>query len=102
VAACLIKDSRAFDDSTTDEETTVKLRRGRLTADGRGVKAWAWVDGAYKGAKYVGTGANTMSVWDPLGNVAGGHSVGLMVCSVDGNDDSTALWCDSHTVTIDG
>ena len=80
----------------------MKLRRGRLTADGRGVKAWAWVDGAYKGAKYVGTGANTMSVWDPLGNVPGGHSVGLKVCSVNGNDDSTALWCDSHTVTIDG
>ncbi|MBE8518894.1 hypothetical protein ILP97_15450 [Amycolatopsis sp. H6(2020)] len=75
--------------------------------DGHGVKAWAWLDGVLIGSKYNGNGlAGDPVVWDPFaayGNVIAGDSVGLKVCLVDGNGDTTPARCASKTRTsVDG
>jgi hypothetical protein len=67
--------------------------------DGHGIKAWAWVDGVAKGDKYVGAGNGTKVVWDPIGNVKDGHSVGMEVCLVDGNA-GTPRSCSAQTFTL--
>jgi hypothetical protein len=68
--------------------------------DSHGVKAWAWVDGVLEGDKYVGSGAGTSAVWDPIGNVANGQKVGMKICEVDGNDDPLPVFCSDVTLTL--
>ena len=75
--------------------------------DGHGVKAWAWINGVYLGGKYNGSGlAGAPVVWDPFkayGNVIAGDRVGLKVCLVDGDGDTTPSRCVSFTHTsVDG
>jgi hypothetical protein len=67
--------------------------------NGAGIKAWAWLDGVLLGSKYNGNGAGTTVVWDPFGNVTAGQSVGLKVCSVNGNS-GTPYHCASVTRKI--
>jgi hypothetical protein len=65
-----------------------------LCGDGHGVKAYAWIDGAYFGSMYNGNGlAGAPVIWDPFIDVVGGENVGLKVCLVDGNSDPTASSC---------
>lgn len=68
-------------------------------SDGAGVKAYAWRNGRYLGSRYNGNGALSTVVWDPLGNVAGGESIGLKVCLSDGNNDPTPFLCAERTRT---
>jgi hypothetical protein len=70
-------------------------------SDGHGVKAYAWLNGAYRGSAYNGNGVFSDVVWDPFGNVVAGQSVGLKVCLVDGNSDPTPFNCNEHTETSD-
>jgi hypothetical protein len=72
---------------------------GDSCPNGDGVKAWAWVDGAPKGSKYNGNGAYTNVVWDPLGNLKDGQSIGLKICSVNGTN-GTPYHCQSVTRTV--
>ncbi len=83
---------------------------GSGTPDGHGVKAWAWLTRGgvkhYLGDAYDPYGAKGTVVWDPFlkyGNVKAGDYVGLKVCLVDGNDDSTPTHCQSFTSrSVDG
>jgi hypothetical protein len=77
--------------------------------DNHGVKAWAWLNGTcLEGCHgvYNGSGAGKVTlVWDPFpnGNVREGDSVGLKICSVDGDTDPTPTGCDSGTIwSVDG
>ncbi len=71
-----------------------------LCSEGRGVKAWAWLNGkcleSCAGRYVAGVGAT--SYWDPFpdGNVKKGDYVGLKVCSVDGNN-GVPYDCLNHT-----
>jgi hypothetical protein len=82
--------------------------------DGHGVKAWAWITQNttqgpltfYLGGKYNGNGsAGDPVIWDPFKdfnpdeNVAKGDIVGLKVCLVDGNTDSSPTKCDTANHT---
>jgi hypothetical protein len=67
--------------------------------DNDGVKAWAWVDGVLKGDKYNGSGNGSKLVWDPIGNVKDGQSVGMKICGVDGNE-GTPYDCTTKTITL--
>ncbi|MFD8260102.1 hypothetical protein ACFV19_14445 [Streptomyces griseoluteus] len=72
-------------------------------ADGHGVEAYAWLDGAYLGKHYDGNGLDGAAVvWDPFGNVQYGQTVGIKVCLVDGPDDTSPSYCSSGEATIDG
>lgn len=58
-------------------------------ADGYGVRAYAWLNGAYLGSKWNGNGAaGDAVVWDPFGNVQGGDTVGIKVCLANGSSGS--------------
>ncbi|ADD44602.1 hypothetical protein [Stackebrandtia nassauensis] len=48
--------------------------------DGYGVRAYAWVNGNYKGVKYFGKGYLEYTIWDPFGNVKAGQRVKIKVC----------------------
>jgi hypothetical protein len=72
---------------------------GDSCPNGDGVKAWAWVDGVAKGSMYNGNGAYTNKIWDPLGNLKDGASLGMKICSVSGNN-GTPYHCNSITFTI--
>ncbi|MFD0559075.1 hypothetical protein FB566_5036 [Stackebrandtia endophytica] len=67
--------------------------------DGYGVRAWAWVNGDYKGRKYFGGGMGESTTWDPFGNVKPGQKVKLRVCLVDG-PDAEGVYCASKTRTV--
>ncbi|MBP0458333.1 hypothetical protein [Streptomyces montanisoli] len=71
-------------------------------SDGKGVRAYAWVDGKYLGAKNNTSGLKgNPVVWDPFGNVKSGSSVGLKVCLF--NTSNTLSNCASYTKTrVDG
>lgn len=75
-------------------------------ADGHGIKAWAWLDDTCLescAGRYVGGGAESSVVWDPLGNVAPGQWVALKVCWVDGSNDPTPSGCSyAETWSTDG
>ena len=72
-----------------------------LSADGHGVKAYAWINGIYFGSMYNGNGlAGAAVTWRPWENVFDGDSVGLKVCLVDGDNDPTASSCGSATKVI--
>jgi hypothetical protein len=80
--------------STNDDYVVVH----DFCSDGHGVKAYAWLNGTYKGSKYNGNGLSGAPVyWDPLGNVGPNDEVGLKVCLVDGDSDPTPFACYSHT-----
>jgi hypothetical protein len=74
--------------------------------DGKGVKAWAWLNGTALGSKYHGAGAHTSVTWDPFaarGNVSAGDRVGIKVCLVDGSSDPTPTRCAEKSMTsVDG
>jgi hypothetical protein len=72
---------------------------GDSCPNGDGVKAWAWVDGVLKGDKYNGKGAYKNVIWDPLGNLKNGQSLGVKICSVNGNS-GTPYHCQSVTRTV--
>jgi hypothetical protein len=72
---------------------------GDSCPNGDGVKAWAWVDGVAKGSMYNGNGAYTNKIWDPLGNLPDGASLGMKICSVSGNN-GTPYHCNSITFTV--
>lgn len=76
--------------------------------DSHGVKAWAWLtrNGTthYLGSAYDSNGSvrdnNPPKIWDPFqpyGNVVAHDLVGVKVCLVDGNDDTTPSHCQSYT-----
>ncbi|MFD8260103.1 hypothetical protein ACFV19_14450 [Streptomyces griseoluteus] len=70
-------------------------------ADGHGVEAYAWLDGAYLGKHYDGNGLDGAAVvWDPFGNVQDHQTVGIKVCLVDGPDDPSPSYCDSRQAEI--
>jgi hypothetical protein len=72
-------------------------------SDGHGVEGYAWLDGTYLGKKYDGNGlAGAPVIWDPLGDVKSGQTIGVKVCLVDGADDPTPSKCLSAEGTIDG
>jgi hypothetical protein len=72
-------------------------------SDGHGVEGYAWLDGTYLGKKYDGSGlAGAPVIWDPLGDVKSGQTIGVKVCLVDGADDPTPSKCLSAEGTIDG
>lgn len=71
-----------------------------IRADGHGVRAYAWVDGVYKGSKYNGKGYYSEVFWDPFGNVKANQDVGLKVCLVDGPNDTTPSHCAHDTQNI--
>ncbi|WP_433553471.1 hypothetical protein ACQP08_09605 [Micromonospora zamorensis] len=77
-----------------------------LLADGKGTRAYAWLNGRYLGSKYNGNGyAGDPVVWDPFGNVPGNSYVGLKVCLSWGPDDPNTYeeWCNERTIyTVDG
>ncbi|RSM40068.1 hypothetical protein DMB66_57625 [Actinoplanes sp. ATCC 53533] len=57
-----------------------------LCGDGDGVRAYAWLNGKYLGTRHNGLASGSTVTWDPFpdGNVRGGDTVSLKVCSVNG------------------
>jgi hypothetical protein len=77
--------------------------------DGHGVKAWVWFNGKCLNfclGAYNGYGAGEVVIWDPFpnGNVKAGDKVGLKVCNVDGDADSTGVGVCGHATfrSVDG
>ena len=69
-------------------------------ADGHGVRAWAYRNGAEK-TRYNGNGkAGAAVYWDPFGNVKAGDFVELVVCLVDGSGDTSGSKCEYASRTI--
>ncbi|SDC75833.1 hypothetical protein [Streptomyces prasinopilosus] len=71
-------------------------------SDGKGVRAYAWVDGLYLGAKDNTNGlAGSAVIWDPVGNVVPGEAVGIKVCLF--NSSGTLSQCNETTRwSVDG
>ncbi|RKN41250.1 hypothetical protein D7294_16110 [Streptomyces hoynatensis] len=70
-----------------------------LCSDSRGVRAYAWVNGEYLGAKNNTNGlSGAPVVWDPFGNVTGMQVVGLKVCLFD--SDNVLTHCHEGENTI--
>ncbi|PJE93904.1 hypothetical protein CUT44_32475 [Streptomyces carminius] len=71
-------------------------------SDGKGVRAYAWVDGVYLGARNNTNGlAGAAVLWDPVGNVTAGEKVGVKVCLF--NSDNTLSRCNEVSrVSADG
>jgi hypothetical protein len=63
-------------------------------ADGHGVRADVWLNGVYLGSKYNGLGqAGPPVYWDPWSNVVAGDFIEMLVCLVDGPNDTTGDRC---------
>lgn len=70
-----------------------------LEKDGYGVRAYAWVNGNYKGSKYNSRGYGAYLNWDPVGNVKPGQRVKIKVCLAAWSG-APNQYCDSKTRTI--
>jgi hypothetical protein len=60
-----------------------------LCGDAHGIRAWAWLNGAPLGTKFIGL-ANTPTIWAPFppGSLPPGSAIGLKICLSDGPDAS--------------
>ncbi|MFI8254967.1 hypothetical protein [Streptomyces filamentosus] len=73
--------------------------------DGRGVRAYAWIDDIYLGAKNNTNGLNGSAVvWDPFadyGNIIAGDRVGIKVCLFD-SAGTLSRCAEASRVSVDG
>ncbi|MGW4021938.1 hypothetical protein [Streptomyces sp. NPDC005009] len=73
--------------------------------DGKGVRAYAWIDDIYLGAKNNTNGlAGSAVVWDPFkdwGNIIAGDRVGIKVCLFDSNN-TLSRCAEASRVSADG
>ena len=69
-----------------------------LCGDAHGIKAWAWLNGAPLGSKFIGL-ANSPTIWAPFppGSLAPGSAIGLKICLSDGPASSPTSRCGSLT-----
>ncbi|MBT3154732.1 hypothetical protein HTV45_28320 [Streptomyces sp. CHD11] len=74
-------------------------------SDGKGVRAYAWIDDIYLGARNNTNGlAGAAVVWDPFkewGNIIAGDRVGIKVCLFNSNN-TLSRCADASRVSVDG